>query len=99
MNKLKALWQRVRFAAFAFAFLLVPALVYGQEQSNSIPSMNQTDIDNFGTLATNVKEGLIDILEKLWIPVAAVLMAGIALWAVPRIAGLFKSAFQSGKGK
>lgn len=99
MNKLQALWRRVRFAAFAFAFLLVPALVYGQESANTIPSMSQTDIDNFGTLATNVKQGLVDILEKLWIPVAAVLMAGIALWAVPRVVGLFKSAFQSGKGR
>lgn len=80
------------------ACVLLAAPVLAQE-TQTIPSMSTDDINNFGTLATNIKQGMVDILGKLWIPVAAVILAGIAIWAVPRIVGLFKAAFQSGKGK
>lgn len=47
---------------------------------------------------TALQGGMTSILDKLGPAVLAVVVAGVAIWAIPRIVGLLKSAFSS-KGR
>lgn len=62
----------------------------------TIPSMDTTSTIN---AATAVSTGLQSILTSLAPLVIGVVVAGVAIWAIPRIVGLLKSAFTSGKGR
>lgn len=48
---------------------------------------------------SQIQTSLTDILDALKTPVVALVVAGVAVWAIPRIVGLLKSAFNSGKGR
>lgn len=47
----------------------------------------------------DIKQGLLDVISQLKAPVVAVVLAGLALWIVPRIPGFLTKAFNAIKGR
>lgn len=57
------------------------------------------DLAAVNSAATGLQTMFENILGKLVPVVGCVLLAGVALWALPRIVGTIKTAFQQGKGR
>lgn len=102
--------KRVRYALLGSAALLVPALSFAQESSSTIGPVTTSGSDwaatySVGTLTSvnSAAAGLQDMFGKILgslVPVlGAVILAGVAVWAMPKIVGIIKSAFQTSKGR
>lgn len=66
------------------------------EGESSTPQLDTSEVVN---AATSIKTGLVSILGDLSPLVIAVVVAGVAIWAIPRIVGILKTGFTSGKGR
>lgn len=69
-----------------------PALLFA-EGGSSVDTTTAT-----GAI-TSIQTALTSVLGSLSTAVVAVVLAGVAVWLIPRIAGSLKSAFSSGKGR
>lgn len=108
---LRNIIRRWRTALLAGAFaLLAPALTLAQESSSTTGPVTTTGSDwsatySIGTLTSvnSAADGLRtmfgNILGALVPVLGAVILAGVAVWAMPRIVGIIKSAFQTSKGR
>lgn len=56
-------------------------------------------ITSVDSAASGAQSMLSNILSQLVKPIGLVLLAGLAIWAMPRIIGILKTAFSSGKGR
>lgn len=53
----------------------------------------------YDTVITETESALKTALSSLAAPAAAVVVAGIAIWLIPRVVSALKSAFTAGKGR
>lgn len=109
--KLHEFLSRGRYAVYASAAaILAPGLTLAQEQSNTVGPVSVSGNDwsatySVGTLTSvnSAADGLQtmmgQILGKLVPVLGAIILAGVAVWAMPKIVGIIKSAFQTGKGR
>lgn len=104
--------NRARYALYTgAAALLVPALSMAEgETSNTTGPITTSGADwsttySVGTLTSvnSAADGLRtmfgNILGALVPVLGAVILAGVAVWAMPKIVGIIKSAFQTSKGR
>lgn len=96
------------YAASA-ALLAAPAMMLAQESSSAPVTSSGTGWATTFTVADTIApvesaaNGLetmfSNILSQLIKPIGLVLLAGVAIWAMPHIVGIIKSAFNRGKGR
>lgn len=103
--------NRARCALYAgAAALLAPAFVMAQDSSTTTGPVTTSGSDwaatySIGTLTSvnSAADGLRtmfgNILGALVPVLGAVILAGVAVWAMPKIVGIIKSAFQTSKGR
>lgn len=103
--------NRARYALFAgAAALLAPAFSMAQDSSTTTGPVTTSGSDwaatySVGTLTSvnSAADGLRtmfgNILGALVPVLGAVILAGVAVWAMPKIVGIIKSAFQTSKGR
>lgn len=100
-----------RYALYAgAAALLAPALSMAQDSTTTTGPIT-ANVSDWGTTYTvgtltsvnSAADGLREMFGKILgglVPVVgAVMLAGVALWAMPRILGILKTAFQTSKGR
>lgn len=87
--------RKIRLWLGAFLLAVVSGSASAQANYTNVV-MSTTGPEN---AITAVQTGMESILNKLGPAVLAVVVAGVAIWAIPRIVGLLKSAFSSGKGR
>lgn len=110
--KLRNTYNRGKYLAYAgAAALLTPFLSFAEGAGDAtVGPVTQSGSDwsatySVGTLSSvnSAAEGLRDMFGKILgslVPVlGTVILAGVAVWAMPRIVGIIKSAFQTSKGK
>ena len=56
-------------------------------------------VSNVDNVASGLQSMFGNIMSTIVPVVGAVILAGVAIWAMPRIVGIIKSGFQSGKGR
>lgn len=100
-----------RYALYAgAAALIAPAFSMAQDTSSTTGPVTTSGSDwaatySIGTLTSvnSAADGLREMFGKILgglVPVVgAVMLAGVALWAMPRILGILKTAFQTSKGR
>lgn len=76
-----------------FLSLALPAVVFAE---GSTPTADTTQAT---TAITTVQTAFETILSALGPAVLAVVIAGVGIWAIPRVVGALKSAFTGGKGR
>lgn len=98
------------YAALA-ALTAAPAMLLAQESSSSIGPVTTTgsgwsadytvaqQVENVDNVASGLQSMFGNIMGTIVPVVGAVILAGVAIWAMPRIVGIIKSGFQSGKGR
>lgn len=110
--KLRNTINSVRYAVLYAgpAALLAPVLTMAQESTSTTGPITTSGSDwsatyNVGTLTSvnSAADGLREMFGKILgtlVPViGAVILAGVAVWAMPKIVGIIKSAFQTSKGR
>lgn len=109
--KLRNSLNRARYALYTgAAALLAPALSMAQDSSTTTGPVTTSGSDwastySIGTLTSvnSAADGLRtmfgNILGALVPVLGAVTLAGVAVWAMPKIVGIIKSAFQTSKGR
>lgn len=60
---------------------------------------SSVDVTNATDAITQVQGAFEQILGTLGSAVLAIVIAGVAIWAIPRVVGSLKSAFTGGKGR
>lgn len=96
------------YAASA-AVLASPVLMLAQEQTSAPVSATGSgwsttfsvanEIAPVKSAADGLESMFSTILSQLIKPIGLVLLAGVAVWAMPHIVGIIKSAFNRGKGR
>lgn len=74
------------------AATLAPAIMFAEGEGS-------LDVSEATGAITSIQGAFESILAALGPAVVAVVLAGVAIWAIPRIAGSLKSAFTGGKGR
>lgn len=75
------------------ASLLAPAVMFAEGEGAAV------DVSEATGAISSIQSAFESILTALGPAVVAVVLAGVAIWAIPRIAGSLKSAFSGGKGR
>lgn len=83
----------------AMAFLGTAGLALAEETGGSTTTSAVVDVSKVGEVAEAVQTGFSDAADALYPVLAAVVCIGVGLWLIPRIVGVLKSAFSSGKGR
>lgn len=86
MNFLK----EVRAKFLALVALVAPALASAQEQTGSL---------DLSTEIGQIQTGMTGVINQLKAPAIAIVLAGVAIWVIPKLVGYLKTAFQAGKGR
>lgn len=80
-------------------FTLVGAVATSLPFSTFAQSSETVDVSAATGAISSVQSAMISILTPLGTAVVAIVLAGVAIWAIPRVVGSLKGAFQSGKGR
>lgn len=103
--------SKLKRGLFTLAATVMPVLTFAQESSgNSIGPVTVSgqewgatyqvgEVSSVTSMSSGLQSMFGGILGTLVPVVGAVVLAGVAVWAMPRIVGIIKSAFQTGKGR
>lgn len=79
-------------------FLLKLAVVGGPVSALAQGEGSSTAFD-VGTAITDIQSGMTGIIGQLKAPAIAIVLAGVAIWVIPKLVSYLKTAFQAGKGR
>lgn len=88
----------MKFSIHKVVAVAVPALVTASAFAEGEGSGSAADVSAATGAINSIQGGLEAIIGALATPVASLVVAGVAIWAIPKVARALKRAFSGGQG-